>query len=111
MKKMEPFQIEHMESDGQHCLKLAGELDLSVVPQLQSALEHVLRREDLTLVLDLERLAYIDSTGIGIIVSILKTRDSINAPFYVRNIPPAIRRLFDLTGLTGYLKEGTEKEA
>ncbi|MCR2806550.1 STAS domain-containing protein [Paenibacillus soyae] len=111
MKKMEPFRIEQQEIGNSYELKLIGELDLSVVPQVQGALEHVLRREDLALVLDLGGLTYIDSTGIGIIVSILKTRDSLNAPFFVRNIPPAIKRLFDMTGLTGHLKEGTEAEA
>ncbi len=108
---MEPFRIEQLESEKSFELKLFGELDLSVVPQVQGALEHVLRREDLDLVLDLGGLTYIDSTGIGIIVSILKTRDSLNAPFYVRNIPPAVKRLFNMTGLTGHLKEGTEAGA
>lgn len=103
--KMDPFRMEQHESDGQYRLKLSGELDLAVVPQLQAAVEPVLRRTDMELILDLEDLTYIDSTGIGIIVSILKTRDSVKAPFYVRNIPPSVRRLFDMTGLTGYLKE------
>lgn len=106
MMKIEPFRIEHDSTDGQYTLKLSGELDLSVVPQLESALEHVMNRTDVTLVLDLERLTYIDSTGIGIIVSILKTRDSLKAPFYVQSVPSSIRRLFDLTGLSGYLQEG-----
>ncbi|MFD0589090.1 STAS domain-containing protein [Paenibacillus sp. GCM10027627] len=111
MRKIEPFGIEHLEKDDEHTLKLSGELDLSVVPQLQSALEPVLRRADLALVLDLAGLSYIDSTGIGIIVSIIKTRDSLNAPFYVRHIPASVRRLFDLTGLSGYLNEGAGSEA
>ncbi|RJX39053.1 anti-sigma factor antagonist [Paenibacillus pinisoli] len=103
--KMEPFRMEQQETNGQFVLKLGGELDLAVVPQLQAAVEPYLRRTDLAMVLDLEGLKYIDSTGIGIIVSILKTRDSVNAPFYVRHIPPTVRRLFDMTGLSGYLKE------
>ncbi|WP_240644660.1 STAS domain-containing protein [Paenibacillus paeoniae] len=101
---MEPFRMEQYETNEQFVLKLGGELDLAVVPQLQVAVEPYLRRTDLAMVLDLEGLVYIDSTGIGIIVSILKTRDSVNGPFYVRNIPPTVRRLFDMTGLTGYLK-------
>lgn len=110
MMKKEPFRIESEDKNGEYTLRLSGELDLSVVPQLQNALEHVLRRNDVALVLHLGNLTYIDSTGIGIIVSILKTRDQIKAPFYVRDIPSSIRRLFDLTGLSGYLKEGTEAQ-
>lgn len=108
--KMEPFAIEQVEQEGAFTLKLSGELDLSVVPRLQKALEHVLHRNDVALTLHLGGLTYIDSTGIGIIVSILKARDAANAPFYVQEIPSSIRRLFDLTGLSGYLKEGTEAQ-
>lgn len=106
--KKESFRVDQSDKGNEYVLSLYGELDLSVVPQLTGAVDHVLRREDCALVFDLHRLTYIDSTGIGIIVSILKTRDSINAPFYVRNIPERIRRLFNLTGLTAYIKEGTE---
>ncbi|MCU6710815.1 STAS domain-containing protein [Paenibacillus sp. J5C_2022] len=109
--KLEPLHIEHQESQGRYLLKLSGELDLAVVPQLQAALDRVLKRTDVALVLDMKNITYIDSTGIGIIVSILKTRHSIQAPFYVRNIPERVRRLFDMTGLSGYLKEGEEAEA
>ncbi|GKU76308.1 STAS domain-containing protein [Paenibacillus sp. L3-i20] len=106
--KVEPFQIIQEEKNGQYVLRLVGELDLSVVPQLNSALEPVLQREDIALVLDLSKLSYIDSTGIGIIVSILKTRDRLKAPFYVQEVPASIQRLFDLTGISKYLVKGTE---
>ncbi|WP_168119683.1 STAS domain-containing protein [Paenibacillus sp. HB172176] len=109
--KAEPFQITAEEKYGESILYVKGELDLSVVPQLQAALENVMYREDTALVLNLRDLTYIDSTGIGIVVTILKARDALKAPFYVREIPPSIRRLFDLTGITRFLKEGTEADA
>lgn len=107
--KSQPFQMEQKETNDSYTISLGGELDLSVVPQLRSVLEPVMDRTDLNLVLNLRELTYIDSTGIGIIVSILKYRDGINAPFSVKEIPPSIQRLFDLTGISGYLAEGTEK--
>ncbi|GLX66488.1 STAS domain-containing protein [Paenibacillus glycanilyticus] len=107
--KAQQFQIEQKETNDSYILSLAGELDLSVVPQLRSALEPVMDRKDQKLVLNLRELSYIDSTGIGIIVSILKYRDGIDAPFSVTDIPPTIQRLFDLTGISGYLTEGTEQ--
>ncbi|SFE56153.1 anti-sigma B factor antagonist [Paenibacillus catalpae] len=107
--KSQQFQIDQKETRDSYMISLGGELDLSVVPQLRTALEPVMDRTDLNLVLNLRELKYIDSTGIGIIVSILKYRDGINAPFSVTEIPPSIQRLFDLTGISGYLSEGTEK--
>jgi anti-sigma B factor antagonist len=104
----EKFQIIQEETNEQTILHISGELDLSVVPQLRGALEPVMNRTDKALVLNLQHLKYIDSTGIGIIVSVLKLRDELKAPFYVREVPPAIKRLFDLTGISRYLVEGKE---
>ncbi|MFC5404719.1 STAS domain-containing protein [Cohnella soli] len=109
--KVEPFRIVQEETNEQYILHLIGELDLSVVQQLRDTLEPVISRTDKDLVLNLKQLTYIDSTGIGIIVSILKLRVGLNAPFFVIETPPGIKRLFDLTGITKYLTEGTEAEA
>lgn len=106
MMKLEPFKIRSEENGSEYMMYLEGELDLAAVPQLQSALEHVLKRKEIALVLNLRHLTYIDSTGIGVIVSILKTRGQLGAPFYVKEIPAKVKRLFDLTGISGYIKEG-----
>lgn len=109
--KNEPFQVVMEETQEQFVLYVSGELDLSVVPQMRAALVPVMNRTDKALILNLKQLKYIDSTGIGIIVSLLKLRDELKAPFFVREIPSAIQRLFDLTGISRYLTEGTEAQA
>jgi len=106
--RIEPFHIEQEETEDAYILYVNGELDLSVVPQFRSVLEPVVNQSDMGLILNLKHLTYIDSTGIGIIVSVLKIRDGLKAPFIVQEIPPSIKRLFDLTGISGYLTEGTE---
>lgn len=105
------FKTTQQEKDGAIIIKLAGDLDLAAAPEFRSGLEDVVNRPDVTLVLDVEDLTYIDSTGIGIIVSVVKVRDELNAPFIVRNIPAGIRRLFDMTGISRFLNEGEAKQA
>lgn len=82
---------------------LSGELDLSVAPEMRSDLDPFVQQTKRKLTLNLKDLKYIDSTGIGIIVSILKTRDSLNAAFGVEEIPAKIQRLFDITGISKFL--------
>ncbi|GIP34057.1 STAS domain-containing protein [Paenibacillus sp. J2TS4] len=82
---------------------LSGELDLSVAPEMRSDLEPFINQTKRALTLNLKDLKYIDSTGIGILVSILKTRDALKAPFGVEEIPPKIKRLFDITGISQYI--------
>ena len=102
------FQIDKQETETEYLFIISGELDLSVATQLRAALEPVVNEPEKTLILDLKNLKYIDSTGIGIIISVLKIRDELNAKFFVREIPASIKRLLDLTGVSGFLKEGTE---
>lgn len=103
------FQIDQEETEEAYLLFVSGELDLSVTAQLNAALDPIVSCPDKILILDLKNLKYIDSTGIGIIISVLKIRVAIQAKFIVREIPPAIKRLFDLTGISGFLTEAAER--
>lgn len=103
------FQISRQDNEKVYIFRLSGELDLSVADQLRIELEPVVNKPDKMLVFDLEHLKYIDSTGIGIIVSVLKIREELKAKFFVRNIPAGIRRLLDLTGVSNYLSEGLDE--
>ncbi|OAS17330.1 STAS domain-containing protein [Paenibacillus oryzisoli] len=104
----ERFEVTLEESEKSIQLIIRGELDLAAAKAFRQALEAVVHREDKALILNLKDLNYIDSTGIGIVVSTLKIRDEIKSPFAVHDIPPGIRKLFDLTGITGFLNEGIE---
>lgn len=108
---IEKFVIDQQESTEENVVYLNGELDLSVAPQLRSALESIVNQVDKPLILNLKGLKYIDSTGIGIIISVLKIRNELNAPFKVREIPATIKRLFDLTGISGFLNADNENQA
>lgn len=105
---VQQFHIEQEENDEAYILHVSGDLDLAVVQHFRAVLGPIVKQSDKALILNLKNLNYIDSTGIGIIVSILKIRDELDASFIVRDVPQPIRRLFDLTGISGYLTEGTE---
>ena len=81
-----------------YTLAIAGELDLATSPELEARAEQ-LCAEGRELVFDLSELAFIDSTGL---LAILKTRDLCAerlCGFFLTRGPPAVQRLFELTGL------------
>jgi anti-sigma B factor antagonist len=102
------FKGNQLETEKAYVIYISGELDLSAAPQFRSMLEQVVNKNEKALILNLKDLTYIDSTGIGIIISVLKIRDEAKAAFSVHEIPTSIKRLFDLTGISEFLKEGTE---
>lgn len=97
------FQLQTQCTEQDNTIMLQGELDLSKVGDLRQALDPFVADTDRRLILNLKHLQYIDSTGIGVIVSVLKARDVLKAEFVVEEIPPKIKRLFDLTGITPFL--------
>jgi len=103
------FQISQQDNEKAYIFRLSGELDLSVATQFRIELEPIVNKADKMLIFDFEHLKYIDSTGIGIIISVLKIRKELKAEFYVRNIPSGIQRLLDLTGVSNYLDEGLDE--
>lgn len=104
MNKQQSFHVDTQRTEHANTVYLHGELDLSKVSDLRCALDTFIADTSRKLVLNLNGLQYIDSTGIGVIVSVLKARDVLKAPFEVQEIPPKIKRLFDLTGITPFLQ-------
>lgn len=81
---------------------LQGELDLAAAGEFRSFMEPIANDESLNLTLDLSKLTYIDSTGIGILISILKIRNANHSMLNVAKVPAHIQRLFDMTGITKF---------
>ncbi|MFB9277699.1 STAS domain-containing protein [Cohnella cellulosilytica] len=95
------LRTEHAE--GRTIMHVGGEFDLEVASQMRAALHSLIEQADSRVTLDLRQLKYIDSTGIGILISLIKALHARGVSFDVVHIPPHIRKLFDMTGITPFL--------
>ncbi|GAA4868936.1 anti-sigma F factor antagonist [Paenibacillus vulneris] len=105
MNRKHTFEIEKKVTPNSNLVYLKGELDLSKAAEFRAAADSFVADTDRLMVLNLKHLGYIDSTGIGVILSLLKARHVLKAPIIVEDIPPKIKRLFDMTGLTPFIQE------
>ena len=96
------FEIQIKEMANASLVKVKGELDLAVAPQFRSALEPLIPSAK-PLILNLSELAYIDSTGMGIIIFVLKARTEAKGEFILEEVPGKIKKLFDITGISKFL--------
>ncbi|MHA0857874.1 STAS domain-containing protein [Paenibacillus sp. CMAA1364] len=106
--KTEKFNARVETIEGQSTVYLTGELDLSVSTDFRVVMEPLISNSDIDLIVNMNELKYIDSTGIGILLSILKTRHSMSSKFKVVEIPQQIQKLFDMTGIAKFF-EAEEK--
>ncbi|MBY9077053.1 STAS domain-containing protein [Paenibacillus sp. HN-1] len=100
--KSDKFQTSIKTESNVCTVYLTGELDLSVAPDFRLVMEPLVGDTSLDLVINMKALKYIDSTGIGILLSILKARHGMDVKFTVEEVPPQIQKLFDMTGIAKF---------
>jgi anti-anti-sigma factor len=87
---------------GVRTLSPTGELDIGSAPRLERALLEGRRPGD-TVILDLSRLEFIDSTGMRVIVEAVDAARRDRWDLRLRHGPPAVRRVFEISGVLGAL--------
>ena len=94
------------DGDGERVIRLRGELDIESAPELERVLVRS-RPAGQRLVLDLAELKFMDSTGLRVLLRAREAADEGRWEISLRNVPPTIRRLFDMTGVQAALPAET----
>ncbi|MET3683960.1 anti-sigma B factor antagonist [Alkalibacillus flavidus] len=79
-------------------LKLSGEIDAYTAPQLKDKLLNLVEEKPKVEV-DLLKVSYMDSTGLGVFISALKLSKEKDHEFKLINLQENVYRLFNITGL------------
>jgi anti-anti-sigma factor len=98
-----PFSAERTSDHHGVSLALYGELDLGSVAELDRQLDEIERTGPLRLVIDLSGLRFMDSTGLASIVQAQRRAQASGRELVLRRPTSQVRRLFELTGITGRL--------
>ena len=77
----------------------AGELDVHTAPALQAELDPLSRTPGAGVVVDLSAVGFIDSTGLGVLVTALKHIRESAGTLDVVVASPRVLKVFVLTGL------------
>ena len=79
-------------------LTLAGDVDLATAPVLETEAERELSAVD-HLVLDLADVAFLDSTGIALVLDLQERLADRGGALYIANPSGAVRRVFEVLRL------------
>ena len=77
----------------------AGDLDMAVAPELSQALKDLIDQGRRQLVLDLGRVDYVDSAGLGALVASIKRARGAGGDIRLCALQPDVRSVFDMTRL------------
>ena len=97
---MTAFNYEVTRGDGSISIRLEGDLDMHLSPDLRRMFEEQLDPPPAEVVVDLGGVPFIDSSVIATLVYTLKKDRSAGGEMRVINCQPAVRDTFELTRLS-----------
>ena len=93
------LRLDVSEQDGWSVLQVGGEIDVATAPRLREQLIKLVNEERFRIVVDLESVDFIDSTGLGVLIGALKRVRSRDGDLHLVCSDDRILRVFEITGL------------
>jgi len=96
-----PLKIDaRTEGEETAVLSLTGEVDVANAGQVRNSALKLMSTGIKHLVVDLNATEYMDSTGLGTLVGLLKRMKESGGEVVIAVAQPRVKRLFEITGLT-----------
>ena len=86
------------EFDGKYVVTLDGELDTAAAGEVEQILQPFYKSDGRDVIIDCTRLDYIASSGLRILISILKGAKAAGSKVVMRNLNEDIKNVFEITG-------------
>jgi anti-sigma B factor antagonist len=93
------FDIESSERDGVRLVAVSGELDVATVPLLAERLAEAEAGEARLIILDLNDVSFMDSTGLHLILGTQARSEQASHRLRISRSSPQVIRLLELAGV------------
>lgn len=93
------LRVEVTQHDTWSVIEVAGEIDVATAPRLREQVIALVNRGHHRLIVSLEGVDFIDSTGLGVLISGLKRVRTHGGDFALVCTEPRILKVFEITGL------------
>lgn len=83
-------------------VKIEGEVDVYTSIDLKKELSKYIEDGEKSIIIDLDQVNYMDSSGLGVLVAVLKELKKVGGDLKLINLPLSVKKIFDLTRLTKF---------
>ncbi len=97
------MEVKILEQNGEKVVSIEGRVDTVTVPDLEMKVSPIWTMPSITLVFDCEKLEYISSSGLRIILTTHKQITANGGKFILRNLTREVKSVLDLTGFSRIL--------
>lgn len=100
----------HQQSDKEIWIAVSGEVDAYTAPMLREELSPFAEGDNRVIV-NLKNVTYLDSTGLGVFVSLFKQLKKNKGELKLTDLSERLKRLFDITGLSNIMDISVNPES
>ena len=94
------LKLGHYNKDGIEVVDVGGEIDIYTAPRLRELLIDLISKDNYQLVVNMDKVEFVDSTGLGVLVGGLKRVRAHDGSLDLVCTRERILRIFRITGLT-----------
>jgi anti-sigma B factor antagonist len=94
------FALEVRQGEADAVVRLIGELDMASAPALGTELAGLAARGVRTVIVDLDQLDFIDSSGLSVLIAGLKRLREGGGTLTIRSPSARAKRVFEIAGLS-----------
>lgn len=87
---------------GEAIVEISGEIDVDSATAIEPVLDEALRQSDAEVVIDLTRVTFMDSSGIGMLISAKERADEAGVVIVLRSPSHPVRRVLELGGVADW---------
>ena len=103
------FDLNLIDEEGHYLIELIGDLDIYNNKKFKEKLADIYEDLDKDIVVDCSKLEYIDSTGLGSFISLVKLTRDEEKEITVKNLKKNIKKVFKITDLDKLFNIGDEE--
>ncbi len=104
------MEISHKKKDEVIIMNMVGSLDIYTSTDFKTYLTDVLSHNPKKIIVNMEKLTYIDSSGIGMLIKSMNQVKESNCEFIIANMKEQLNKLFMVAGLSAYFTFISESE-
>src|SRR5258706_9560134 len=94
------LKLGHYSKDGIEVIDVGGEIDIYTAPRLRELLIDLVSKNSYQLVVNMDKVEFLDSTGLGVLVGGLKRVRAHDGSLDLACTQERILKIFRITGLT-----------
>ncbi len=93
------LSLDARQSDGRTIVSVGGEIDVYTAPKLRDVISELVAEGHYHLIIDLEKVEFLDSTGLGVLVGGLKKARTHDGSIELVCSQERLLKIFRITGL------------